>query len=75
MPLGLDAPGANGDPWTARLAMSKTLLAARLGFKKETLSRLLREFADHGMIAVCGRDIAICDREGLKQLAASMPPE
>jgi len=69
------APGAQPDAWAARLAMSKTLLAARLGIKKETLSRLLREFADHGMIAVSGRDIAIRDREGLKQLAASMPPE
>jgi CRP-like cAMP-binding protein len=60
-------PGARA----ARLAMSKTLLAARLGIKKETLSRLLRELARDGMIDVAGRDIAIRDSAGLKQLAAS----
>ena len=60
----------------ARLAMSKTLLAARLGIKKETLSRLLRELADEGIVGVSGREIAVRDREALRRIAESMmPPE
>jgi CRP-like cAMP-binding protein len=51
--------------------MSKTLLASRLGIKKETLSRLLREFAAEGLIRVAGRDIAIHDLPRLKALAAA----
>jgi len=57
----------------ARLAVSKTLLAARLGIKKETLSRLLREFASAGLIEVSGRTIAIRDAGGLRRVAASAP--
>ena len=52
---------------TARLPVSKTLLAARLGIKKETLSRLLRQFAREGLIAVRGRDIAILDAAGISK--------
>jgi CRP-like cAMP-binding protein len=63
-------PAAQPGAWAARLATSKTLLAARLGIKKETLSRLLREFARDGLIDVSGRNIAIRDPAGLKQLAA-----
>jgi CRP-like cAMP-binding protein len=56
-----------------RLAVSKTLLAARLGIKKETLSRLLREFASDGLIEVSGRTIAIRDVAALRQRAACAP--
>src|SRR4029077_738682 len=56
-----------------RLAVSKTLLAARLGIKKETLSRLLREFASDGLIEVSGRTIAIRDVGTLRRIAASAP--
>jgi CRP-like cAMP-binding protein len=66
-------PAAEPGLLTARLAVSKTLLAARLGIKKETLSRLLREFASGGLIEVCGRTIAIRDARGLKQVAACTP--
>lgn len=66
-------PAAEPGRLTARLAVSKTLLAARLGIKKETLSRLLREFASDGLIEVCGRTIAIRDVGALRQIAASAP--
>src|SRR5262249_17968854 len=52
------APAGEPGQLAAQLAVSKTLLAARLGIKKETLSRLLREFAGEGLIEVCGRAIA-----------------
>jgi CRP-like cAMP-binding protein len=53
----------------ARLPVSKTLVAARLGMKKETLSRLLRELTARGLIAVDGRDIRIFDRDALAALS------
>jgi CRP-like cAMP-binding protein len=44
-----------------RLPCSKTLIAARLGMKKETLSRLLKRFAGSGIIGVSRAEIAILD--------------
>ena len=66
-------PTAEPGRFAARLAVSKTLVAARLGIKKETLSRLLREFASDGLIEVSGRTIAIRDVGALKRIAASAP--
>ena len=62
---------AGGSPGgcTVMLPVSKTVLAARLGVKKETLSRLLRDLADSDVIAVAQRNIAIRDRERLAKLA------
>lgn len=57
--------------WVARLPVSKTLLAARLDMKKETLSRLLRRLAADGLIDVSRRDIVILDRSGLAALSAA----
>lgn len=54
---GLAGEGAR----TVRLPCSKTLVAARLGMKKETLSRLLKRFAASGIIAVSRSEIAILD--------------
>jgi len=64
--------GADGTPGacTVRLPVSKSLIAARLGMKKETLSRLLRGLADRGLIAVAGAEIQIRDRPALALLAA-----
>jgi len=59
-----DAPGA----WEARLPVSKTLLAARLDIKKETLSRLLRQLAEDGVISVARRVITVHDRKRLASL-------
>jgi CRP-like cAMP-binding protein len=59
-----------GSGWTAHLPATKTNIAARLGVKKETLSRLLHALAGRGLISVRGRDVAILDRGGLAALAA-----
>ena len=58
-------PGETPGTWAARLPVSKTLLAARLDIKKETLSRLLRELAERGLISVEKRKIRILDRPAL----------
>jgi len=68
-------PSAQSGLWAAPLPVSKTLLAARLGIKKETLSRLLREFAGGGLIDVAGREITIRDRTALQRLGASLHAE
>jgi CRP-like cAMP-binding protein len=54
---------------TVHLPTTKTVIASRLGIKKETLSRLLRDLADRGLIAVEQREVAIRDRRGLAALA------
>lgn len=59
---------ANGT-CTVRLPTTKTVIASRLGVKKETLSRLLRELGQKGLIAVEQREIAILDRLGLAAVA------
>lgn len=63
----------NGQPgvWIARLPATKTTVAARLGVAKETLSRMLRELAARGIIAVAGPEVAILDRDGLGRLAGA----
>jgi CRP/FNR family transcriptional regulator, dissimilatory nitrate respiration regulator len=66
---GLIGNGGNGDACTVELPLSKTLVAARLGMKKETLSRLLRQLADAGVIAVSRRSVLIRDRERLQAAA------
>ena len=65
----------NGEPgaWLVRLPATKTTVAARLGIKKETLSRMLRELATRGLITVSGPEIAILDRQGLALLSANSP--
>jgi len=60
-----NGPGAQ----VVRLPSTKTLIAARLGIAKETLSRLLHELAEKGVISVVGRDLYIRDRAALAALA------
>ena len=62
--------GGNGAGWIVRLPANKTTVAARLGVTKETMSRLLRELTNRGLIAVSRRDITIVDRPNLTKLAA-----
>ncbi|HET7363569.1 MAG TPA: Crp/Fnr family transcriptional regulator [Burkholderiales bacterium] len=62
--------GAGDAECTVELPLSKTLVAARLGMKKETLSRLLRQLGEAGVIAVSRRSVLIRDR-GRLQAAAS----
>lgn len=59
----------NGNAHLVRLPVSKTLVAARLGITKETLSRLLRALAERRLIEVSQREISILDREALAEMA------
>ena len=64
--------GQPGDPpgsWHVRLPASKTLIASRLGFSKETMSRLLRKFAERGLIDPARNRIRILDRDRLALVA------
>lgn len=60
-----DAPGS----WHVSLPASKTLIASRLGFSKETMSRLLRRFTDQGLIDSARSKIRILDRDRLALFA------
>lgn len=62
-------PTGEKGKWLVRLPATKTTIAARLGVKKETMSRMLRELSSRGVIAVSGPEIAVLDRDGLSQLA------
>jgi len=54
---------------SVQLPVSKTVVAALLGMKKETLSRLLHQFAADGIISVARREIAIVDARKLGDTA------
>lgn len=64
----LDALAEPGST-VAQLPAAKTVVAARLGVAKETLSRLLHQFAEEGLIAVQRRSITLLDRERLAAAA------
>jgi CRP-like cAMP-binding protein len=68
----LAPPGAA--PAVVQLPASKTVIAARLGVTKETLSRLLRNLRDEGLIAMAKRDISLLDRERLAAAARGARP-
>jgi CRP/FNR family transcriptional regulator len=68
--VSIAEPGSQPGSWVARLPVSKTLVAAQLDMKKETLSRLLRRLAAEGLIEVSGRVIAL-ERAGLERLASA----
>ena len=57
-----------------QLPASKTVIAARLGVTKETLSRLLRQMGDEGLIAMAKRDITLRDRTRLTAAARGDRP-
>lgn len=63
----LAVPGL--EPATASLPATKTVIAARLGFTKETLSRLLRHLADQGIIRRAQRNVILLDRSRLSATA------
>ncbi|MBV9360281.1 MAG: Crp/Fnr family transcriptional regulator [Betaproteobacteria bacterium] len=56
---------------TVQLPVSKTVVAALLGMKKETLSRLFRQFSSEGLIGMTRREIAILDPQGLAACVSS----
>ena len=64
----LDALAGPGSS-VAQLPAAKSVVAGRLGVAKETLSRLLRQFAQEGLIAVQRRSIRLLDRERLSAAA------
>ena len=59
-------PHSNG---AVQLPVSKTVVAALLGMQKETLSRLLHQFAAEGVIGVHRREILLLDRARLSAMA------
>jgi CRP-like cAMP-binding protein len=60
--------GSDGGAAARRVSLpvSKTVVAAMLGVKKETLSRLLRDLSERRLIAVSRREITILDRARLE---------
>ncbi len=65
----IDSLAPAGSPAVAHLPAAKTVVAARLGMTKETLSRLLRNFMNEGLIAVERRNIELLDRARLRAAA------
>jgi CRP-like cAMP-binding protein len=63
-------PTTEPEVWAARLPVSKTVVAARLGMKKETLSRLLQRLVRCGVIEVARREITILDRARLAEASS-----
>ena len=57
------------EPELVSLNISKVQLASLLGTTPETLSRILSQMADSGLIEVKKRDIRIRDHSGLEELA------
>jgi CRP-like cAMP-binding protein len=66
----LPTHAAPGGARTVELPVSKTVVAARLGMKKETLSRLLHQLVGEGIVEVRRREIAILDRTRLSAAAS-----
>ena len=62
-------PGDDAGSCTVVLPATKTAVAARLGITKETMSRLLREMKDLGVIEVMRSRITILDRQRLAGIA------
>jgi CRP-like cAMP-binding protein len=65
----LAEPEAGSCACAVQLPVTKTALAARLGITKETMSRLLRDMKEQGLIAMTGANITILDRERLAGVA------
>ena len=60
----VDAPG--GDQATARLELPRHVIASRLSIKPETLSRLLRNLADEGIVSIEDRVVFIHSLDRLR---------
>ncbi|MDP2792664.1 MAG: cyclic nucleotide-binding domain-containing protein [Sulfurisoma sp.] len=57
------------------LTASKQLIASRIGMTSETLSRVLRELADAGMIVVDGRNIPLQNTRIASHMATAAPEQ
>jgi CRP-like cAMP-binding protein len=60
---------------TLTLTASKQLIASRIGMTPETLSRVLRDLADAGMIVVAGRNIHLQNARITRRMAAAIPEQ
>jgi CRP-like cAMP-binding protein len=67
------APPGVASP-AVQLPASKTVIAARLGVTKETLSRLLRQMSEEGLIGMRKREVTLRDRERLAAAAHGARP-
>ena len=71
----VDSPLATEGQTTLTLPASKQLIASRIGMTPETLSRVLRELTDAGMIIVDGRDIHLQNARIVRRLAETVPEQ
>jgi CRP-like cAMP-binding protein len=60
---------------TLTLAASKQLIASRIGMTPETLSRVLRDLSDTGMIIVDGRNIHLQNAGIVRRMAGAIPEQ
>ena len=56
------AEAATGARIELELAIPKNVLAARMGFTPETLSRIFRELSDSGLIQVLGKHVTLTEK-------------
>jgi CRP/FNR family transcriptional regulator len=61
-------------PTQFRLRMTREEIGSYLGLKLETVSRTLSAFQEAGYLRVNRREIAIANREGLRQILSASPP-
>lgn len=54
------------------ISLTHQEIAAELGTAREVVSRLLKQFADEGLVTLDRRNIAVIDREGLARIAAGV---
>ncbi|MBU0751497.1 MAG: type IV pili methyl-accepting chemotaxis transducer N-terminal domain-containing protein [Gammaproteobacteria bacterium] len=57
------------------LATSKQLIASRIGMTPETLSRVLRDLTDAGLIVVDGRNIHLQNARIIRRMADAVPEQ
>lgn len=69
--LTQSAPSADATDYTINLPASKQTLASQLNLAPETLSRVLSQLMEVGLIRVKGRVISVLDREKLGEYTAS----
>lgn len=62
-------PGGQGGALTVPLEQRKRLIAAQLGIAPETLSRVLRQLRDRGLVSGTGRVLQLANPSGLRTLA------
>lgn len=69
--LRLTPPGGGTGPARIELTIKKSVVAAQLNLKPETLSRRFKELSDGGLVTLEGRSVLIHDVERLAEYVAS----